>query len=218
MFQVKYKANGSLECYRAHLVAKGYSQKPHLDYTETFAPVVKFAALQTIIAIAATEDLELNSLDISSAFLNGDLEEEIYMSQLEGFAVPGKEHLVCHLKKSLYGLKQSPRQWYHKLNNMFMQLGFQCIKSDNCIHVWAKDSLQIIIPVFVDDPTLAATGCPLMDSIKAELMCKFKMWDLGPLDYILGIQVIQDHSKCLIYLSQVKHIDDVLAKHNMMNC
>ena len=142
VFRVKYKADGSLEWYRARLVAKGYSQKPHLDYTETFAPVVKFAALRTIIVIAATEDLELDSLDISSAFLNGDLEEEIYMSQPEGFAVLGKEHLVCRLKKSLYGLKQSPRQWYHKLNNMFMQLGFRHIKSDNCIYVWAKDSLR----------------------------------------------------------------------------
>jgi len=124
------------------------------------------------------EDLELNSMDIFSAFLNGDLDKMIYMSQLEGFAVPGKEHLVCHLKKSLYGLKQSPRQWYQKLNKTFMQLGFRRIQSDNCIYVWAKDSLHIMIPVFVDDLTLAATGCLLMDSIKAELQHKFKMQDL----------------------------------------
>jgi len=171
-------------------VAKGFAQKPHLDYTETFAPVVKFALLWTIIAVAAMEDLELDSMDISSAFLNGDLEEEIYMSQPEGFAVLGKEHLVCRLKKSLYGLKQSPRQWYQKLNKTFMQLGFRHIQSNNCIYVWAKDGLCIMIPVFVDELTLAATRRPLMDSIKAELQCKFKMWDLGPLHYILGIQVI----------------------------
>jgi hypothetical protein len=135
--------------------------------------------------------------------------------------VAGKEHLVCRLKKSLYGLKQSPRQWYHKLNETFMQLGFQHIQSNNCICVWAKDSLCIMIPVFVDDLshlTLAATGRPLMDSIKAELQHKFKMRDLGPLHYILGIQVIPDRSKCLIYLSQAKHIDDILEKHNMPNC
>jgi len=99
-----------------------------------------------------------------------------------------------------------------------MQLGFRHIQSDNCIYVWAKNSLRIIIPVFVDDLTLAATGHPLMDSIKAELQHKFKMWDLGPLHYILGIQVIWDHSKHLIYLSQAKHIEDVLSKHNMLNC
>ena len=218
VFRIKYKADGTVERDKARLVAKGFAQKPHLDYTETFAPVVKFASLRTIIAVAAMEDLELDSMDISSAFLNGDLEEEIYMSQPEGFAVPGKEHLVCRLKKSLYGLKQSPRQWYHKLNETFMQLGFRRIQSDNCIYVWAKDGLRIMIPVFVDDLTLAATGRPLMDSIKAELQCRFKMRDLGPLHYILGIQVIRDRSKCLIYLSQAKHIEDVLEKHNMSNC
>ena len=218
VFRIKYKADGTVERYKARLVAKGFAQKPHLDYTETFAPVVKFASLRTIIAVAAMEDLELDSMDISSAFLNGDLDEEIYMSQPEGFAVPGKEHLVCRLKKSLYGLKQSPRQWYQKLNETFMQLGFRRIQSDNCIYVWAKDGLRIMIPVFVDDLTLAATGRPLMDSIKAELQRKFKMRDLGPLHYILGIQVIRDRSKCLIYLSQAKHIEDVLSKHNMSNC
>ena len=218
VFRIKYKADGTVEHYKAHLVAKGFAQKPHLDYTETFAPVVKFASLRTIIAVAAMEDLELDSMDISSAFLNGDLDEEIYMSQPEGFAVPGKEHLVCRLKKSLYGLKQSPRQWYQKLNETFMQLGFRRIQSDNCIYVWAKDGLRIMIPVFVDDLTLAATGRPLMDSIKAELQRKFKMRDLGPLHYILGIQVIRDRSKRLIYLSQAKHIEDVLSKHNMSNC
>jgi hypothetical protein len=218
VFRIKYNADGSVERYKARLVAKGFAQKPHLDYTETFAPVVKFGSLRTIIAVAAMEDLELDSMDISSAFLNGDLEEEIFMTQPEGFAVPGKEHLVCRLKKSLYGLKQSPRQWYHKLNETFIQLGFRRIQSDNCIYVWAKDGQRIMIPVFVDDLTLAATGRPLMDSIKAELQRKFKMRDLGPLHYILGIQVIRDRSKRLIYLSQAKHIDDVLAKHNMTNC
>ena len=164
------------------------------------------------------EDLELDSMDVSSAFLNGDLEEEIYMSQPEGFVVPGKEHLVCRLKKSLYGLKQSPRQWYAKLNDMFMKLGFRRIKSDNCIYVWAKDSDRIKIPVFVDDLTIAATGRPLMNYIKAELKQRFKMRDLGPVHYILGIQVHRDRPNRHIYLSQAKHIDDVLKKLNMSNC
>jgi hypothetical protein len=125
---------------------------------------------------------------------------------------------VCCLKKSLYSLKQSPRQWYQKLNETFMQLGFRHIQSDNCIYVWAKDGQHIMIPVFVDDLTIAATGHPLMNSIKAELQHKFKIQDLGPLNLILGIQVIRDRSKHLIYLSQVLHINHILAKHNMMNC
>jgi Reverse transcriptase (RNA-dependent DNA polymerase) len=111
VYKVKLNSDGSVECYKAQLVAKDFSQKPHLDYTETFAPVAKFASFWTVLAIAAAEDMEIDDMDISTAFLNGDLDEEIYMAQPEGFAAPGQEHLVCHLKKSLYGLKQSPRQW-----------------------------------------------------------------------------------------------------------
>ena len=123
VFQIKYKADGTVECYKACLVAKGFAQKPHLDYTETLHRLLSLPRFRLLL-LAAMEDLELDSMDISSAFLNGDLEEEIYMSQPEGFTVPGKEHLVCRLTKSLYGLKQSPRQWYQKLNETFMQLGF----------------------------------------------------------------------------------------------
>ena len=105
VFKIKENVDGSIERYKARIVAQGFSQKPHLDYTETFAPVTKFASLRSILAIAAIEDLEVHHMDVSSAFLNGDLEEDIYMVQPEGFVEPGKEHLVCRLKKSLYGLK-----------------------------------------------------------------------------------------------------------------
>ena len=103
-------------------MAQGFSQKPHLDYTETFAPVAKFVSLRTVLALAAAEDMEVHHMDISSAFLNGDLEEETYMAQPEGFAAKGQEHLVCRLKKSIYGLKQSPQQWYKKLHSTFVDL------------------------------------------------------------------------------------------------
>jgi hypothetical protein len=106
----KTNPDGSVEHYKAQLVAKGFSQKLHLDYTETFAPVAKFTSLCTVLAIAAAEDMGVHTMDVSSSFLNGSLDEEIYMAQPEGFAAPGQEHLVCHLKKSLYDLKQSPGQ------------------------------------------------------------------------------------------------------------
>ena len=116
VYRIKTNSDGTVEHYKAHLVAQGFSQKPHLDYTETFAPVAKFASLHTVLALAAAEDMEVHHMDISSAFLNGDLEEETYMAQPEGFAAVGQEHLVCCLKKSIYGLKQSPQQWYKKLH------------------------------------------------------------------------------------------------------
>ena len=109
VFKVKHHPDGSIECYKAHLVVKGYSQHPGLDYTETFAPTSKFAELCAILAIAAIEDLELKSLDISSAFLNGEINTEVYLQQPEGFHQGGPDY-VWRLLKALYGLKQSPRE------------------------------------------------------------------------------------------------------------
>ena len=126
-------------------MAQGFSQKPHLDYTEIFAPVTKFASLHAVLALAAAEDMEVHHMDVSSAFLNGDLAEETYMAQPEGFAALGQEHLVCHLKKSIYGLKQSPQQGYKKLHLTFLALGFAHCASDHCVWIWAKDSIHVII-------------------------------------------------------------------------
>ena len=166
-----------------------------LDYTETFAPVAKFALLQTVLAIAAAEDM-VHSMDISSAFLNGDLNEEIYMAQPEGFAAQGEEHLVC-LKKLLYGLKQSPRQWYQKLHSTLLDLGFSHCASDHCVWIWAKNGIKVIIPAYVDDLMIACNNTPVLKRIK-EVKKQYKMHDLGPIACILGIEVIRDHAPSVI--------------------
>ena len=216
VYRIKTNTDGSIERYKAWSVAKGFSQKPHLDYTETFAPVAKFASLRTVLAIAAAEDMEVHSMDIS-AFLNGDLDEEIYVAQPEGFAAQGQEHLVCRLKKSLYGLKQSPRQWYQKLHSTLSDLGFSCCASDHCVWIWAKNGIKVIIPAYVDDLTIACNNTPALKRIKEELKKQYKMHDLGPIACILGIEVIQDCANRKMYLSQRKHIKDVLDRFNMAN-
>jgi hypothetical protein len=159
--------------------------------------------------------MHVHTMDVSSAFLNGDLDEEIYMAQPEGFAAPGQEHLVCRLKKSLYGLKQSPRQWYHKLHTTFTELGFSRCASDHCVWVWAKDGIKVIVPAYVDDLTLACKHQPTLNRIKEELKKRYKMHDLGPIKYILGIEVIRDRANRSMLLSQRKHISDVLERFQM---
>ena len=139
VFLIKRKSDGSVDRYKARLVAKGYSQRPGIDYNESFAPTFRPATLRIIMAMAAIQDLELRSIDISSAFINGDLEEEIYMKQPEGFIIDSP-HKVCRLKKSLYGLKQAARQWNIKLHTVLTEMGFKRIESDRSHLQWSPVS------------------------------------------------------------------------------
>src|SRR6195952_2542448 len=129
VFKIKRHADGSIDRYKARLVAKGFSQKEGLDYKETFAPVAKFASIRALLALAAHQDYEVHQMDVKTAFLNGDLDVELYMQQPEGF-VAGEEHLVCKLQKSIYGLKQAGRAWFEKINAALIKMAFAPLDSD----------------------------------------------------------------------------------------
>ena len=214
--KIKRLADGSIDRYRARLVAKGYSQRPGFDFLETFAPTVRVSAVRIILAIAALEDLELRSVDISHAFLNGHLEEEIYMEQPEGFEVGGPEY-VCKLKKSLYGLKQAGRVWNKKLHATLEKMGFHRINSDNSVYVFMRDDVRIFLPVFVDDITLACKSSSVLDATIKELASHFKLHDLGPTSYLLGIKIERDRPNHRIYLSQRQYIIDMLDRYGLSN-
>ena len=123
VFMKKYNKDGDLQIYKARLVARGFSQIPGMDYNQTFAPVVRLETIRTILALAVKNDWEIQQMDIKGTYLNGDLKEEIYMNQPEGFD-DGTSHL-CHLIKTIYGLKQSSQEWNHKLNTKLTEMGFE---------------------------------------------------------------------------------------------
>jgi hypothetical protein len=135
LFKPKFNVDGSIDKYKARLVAKGYSQKEGIDYEDTFAPVAKLNTIRLMIALATKHSWKLHQLDVKSAFLNGELKEEVYLVQPEGFVKKGQEHLVCKLKKALYGLKQAPRSWYVKIDSFFLQKGFMKSMSDPNLYI-----------------------------------------------------------------------------------
>ena len=209
VFKLKTNADGSVERCKAHLVAQGYSQKEGLDYDETFSPVVRPESARSVTALACKEGLKLHQMDITTAFLNGDLEETIYMKQPEGFVAEGQEHLVCRLKKSLYGLKQSPRCWNRALDTQLKTMGFKQSASDPCIYTSTTDD-PFILAVYVDDILLAAKSQQKIDQVKADLGKQFHVKDMGELHYFLGVCVKQNPETGKIWIGQQAYTEAVI--------
>ena len=189
----KLDADGTVERYKARLVAQGCTQMYGLDYEETFSPVVRFESFRFLLAIGALHQLQLHQMDVSTVFLHGELMDEVYMRQPEGFIEPGKEHLVCHLKRSIYGLKQSPRCWNPTLDNHLKEMGFKQAPCDPCLYIHSDSEGEIfVVGVYVDNIILGGRSIDKMDATKKELNEKFKMKDLGLLHHFLGVKIIQD--------------------------
>ena len=143
--------------HKARIVAKGYQQVEGVDYEETYAPVVKFTTIRAVLAIVAYLDLELHQMDVKTAFLNGELDEDVYMEQPQDFVDPNFPDYVCKLVKALYGLKQAPRQWYAKIDALLKQLGFLNSASDNCLYIRRSNKHFTVITLYVDDLLIACS-------------------------------------------------------------
>ena len=218
VFKIKRDAAGNIERYKARLVARGFMQQHGVDFAETFAPVAKFTSIRVLLAIAAAEDLELHQLDVDTAFLNGDLKEEIYMKQPLGFEEPGREHLVCRLKKSLYGLKQASRSWYEKIDGVFGELGLRSSGADHSIYYKLDATTKVYVALYVDDLIIATNSPSELNKLKHGLAERFAMKDLGELHFFLGIHIERNRAERSITLSQTSYIDDVLARFGMVDC
>ncbi|KAG8502968.1 hypothetical protein CXB51_000803 [Gossypium anomalum] len=188
--------------YKARLVAKGYSQIPRVDFTDVFSPVVKHSSIRALLGIVAMHDLELEQLDVKTAFLHGELEEDIYMQQLEGFTVSEKEDYVCLLKKALYGLKQSPRQWYKRFDSFMTSHDFKRNSFDSCVYFKKNsDGSFVYLLLYVDDMLIAAKDKGEIRKIKAKLSEEFEMKDLGPVKKMIGMEILRDRKATHFRLS-----------------
>ena len=189
VFRRKYNTDGSIQTFKARLVAKGFRQKEGIDYFDTYAPVARISSIRVLFALASIHNLIVHQMDVKTTFLNGDLDEEVYMEQPEGFMLPGTEKKVCKLVRSLYGLKQAPKQWYEKFDFVIKSLGFKHNNADKRIYSKFTKEYGVIICLYVDDMLIFGTNIDGVNETKKYLSSQFKMKDLGEVDTILGIKV-----------------------------
>jgi hypothetical protein len=217
VFAVKEGSDGS-QSYKARFVAKGYSQTKGTDYHETFAPTANMSSIRTVAQIAAQNDLILHQMDVKTAYLNADIDCEIYMEQPEGFEQKGgnDETFVWKLNKSLYGLKQSGRNWNKMLDKHFSDNGFVQSPSDHCVYTKTKNDDMTVVLVWVDDIIIGAKTDEKIKETKLMLQSKFKMKDLGRLSYFLGIEFQQGPD--FVKMNQRKYIQKILEKFEMTEC
>jgi hypothetical protein len=191
---------------------RGFTQEEGIDYDETFASVVKPMSYKALFAIGAALGLEIEQMDVKTAFLYGDIDHEIYVEQPHHMT-DGTSR-VCKLRKALYGLKQAPRIWYQTLTNFLRNLGFEPINADLGIFVRSN----MYIAVYVDDLLLVGPSIAEIKKIKRSLRNRFQMTDLGPCSYYLGMSIQRDRQNRVLYLSQEAYIDKVSRQFGISNC
>ena len=187
-----------------------------MDFSETFVLVARLDTIRLLLALAAQKCWKVYQLDVKSAFLNGHLEEEIFIEQPDGFAVRGKEDKVYLLKKALYGLKQAPRAWYSRIDNHLLKIGFQRSLSESTLYVKIFNDDLIAISLYVDDLLVTGSNAGLVQQFKDQMMQVFEMTDLGEMSYFLGMEIQQQEKG--IFVGQFKYAKEVLKKFNMENC
>ncbi|KAL9258959.1 Retrovirus-related Pol polyprotein from transposon TNT 1-94-like protein [Drosera capensis] len=187
-----------------------------MDYNEIFSPVVRHTSIRVLLALVAHQNLELEQLDVKIAFLHGNLEEEIYIRQPEGFFMEGKEDYVCRLHKSLYGLKQSPRQWYKRFDSFMMKHGFNKNPYDCCVyHKKVSDCSLMYLLLYMDDMLIATRDIVEIKKLKVLLNTEFDMKDLGAAQKILGMEIIRDRVQRKLFLSQKSYIQKIISIFGM---
>jgi transposase InsO family protein len=215
VYKTKLNEKGQIEKHKARLVAKGFSQQPGTDYGETFAPVARLDTVRTLLAIAAQHKWQVYQMDVKSAFLNGFLEEEVYVDQPPGFEVQEHPAKVYRLKKALYGLKQAPRAWYNRIDTYLIKSGFNRSQNEPTLYTKTDQHGKILIVcLYVDD--MIYTGNLELTDFKHAMQSEFEMTDLGIMKYFLGIEVHQSAKG--IFVCQQKYAADIIKRFRMEGC
>ncbi|XP_021833818.1 uncharacterized protein LOC110773602, partial [Prunus avium] len=215
VYRIKRKSDGSIERFKARLVANGFFQQDGIDYTETFSPVVKHVTIRIVLSLAISLGWSIRQLDVQNAFLHGHLTEEVYMRQPQGFEDPTRPHHVCQLRKSLYGLKQAPRAWFQRFSEYLLQLGFVGSKADHSLFIYNTDGVYLLLLIYVDDILITGNQDCKIQSLITSLGKAFAMKDLGALKYFLGIEATRTATG--LYLSQHKYTCDLLVRAHMQD-
>ncbi|KAL1193518.1 Retrovirus-related Pol polyprotein from transposon RE2 [Cardamine amara subsp. amara] len=208
VYTIKYKSSGEIERYKARLVAKGYTQVYGEDYTETFAPVAKLHSVRILLSIAVNLSWGLWQMDVKNAFLQGELEEEVYMASPPGYDHEAGE--VCRLRKAIYGLKQSPRAWYHKLSTCLREKGFKMSEADHTLFTRKGPTGIVAVLIYVDDLIITGDDIEGVSLLKRNLKESFDIKDLGELKYFLGIEMTRFEDG--LFISQRKYVLDLLTE------
>lgn len=201
----------------SEIVAKGNEQEEDIGFWETYSHVVRTAMVRLVFHLDVISKWEIKQLDVKNAFLHGDLQETIFMRQPPGW-VESKDHpgYVCKLKKVIYSLKQVPRAWFDKLSSYLIEFGFKCCTRDPSLFIYSDGKNMMLLLLYVDDMTLTGNNKSFVAEFVGLLGTRFRVKDMGPLSYFLGIQATTTSSG--LFLNQEKYAMDLLQSAAMLDC